>query len=214
MSLKKCKECGQQISSEAKKCPHCGKPQSQSGAIIGGVVLLAVVVLIIYSLGKGDFNGFWSGFWNSFKIAAEIDHYNKGVEFQQTGQIELAEQQFRLALEKDPNFAETHLNLGWIYIDRGWYEGGEKSTKQAIKLFEQNKDTLIEGSTWKQALSLAYNNLGIIEIAREINEESKLDYFKAKANWEKAMSFFQKAIELDPLNSQAQSNIKKFQDAY
>lgn len=54
MSLKKCKECGQQISSEAKKCPHCGKPQSQSGAIIGGIVLLAVVVLIIYSLEKGE----------------------------------------------------------------------------------------------------------------------------------------------------------------
>lgn len=54
MSLKKCKECGQQISSEAEKCPHCGKPQSRSGAIIGGIVFLAIVVLIIYSLEKGE----------------------------------------------------------------------------------------------------------------------------------------------------------------
>jgi hypothetical protein len=54
MALKKCKECGQQISSEAEKCPHCGKPQSQSGTIIGVIVSLVVVVLIIYSLEKGE----------------------------------------------------------------------------------------------------------------------------------------------------------------
>ena len=42
------------VSSEAKTCPHCGKPQSQNGAIMGGIVLLAVVVLIIYSLEKGE----------------------------------------------------------------------------------------------------------------------------------------------------------------
>jgi zinc-ribbon domain len=50
MSLRPCKECGQQISSDAKVCPHCGKkqgsrPRHEVGclAIIGVVALFAII---------------------------------------------------------------------------------------------------------------------------------------------------------------------------
>ena len=54
MSLKKCKECGQQISSEAEKCPHCGAklrrsawrlmrwPVSVLGAVMGGALTAGI----------------------------------------------------------------------------------------------------------------------------------------------------------------------------
>jgi hypothetical protein len=86
VSLTKCKECGQQISSKAEKCPHCGKPHSQSGTIIGGIVWLAVVVLIIYSLEKGEnpisvLKGLWSNVLKPSKveewIKTEAEKYAK-----------------------------------------------------------------------------------------------------------------------------------------
>lgn len=43
MALRPCKECGQQISSSAKTCPHCGKKQGTST----GVGCLALVVLLV-----------------------------------------------------------------------------------------------------------------------------------------------------------------------
>lgn len=49
MALISCKECNNQISSNAKKCPHCGVKVAQSGClpalIVGGMVLGAIMSL-------------------------------------------------------------------------------------------------------------------------------------------------------------------------
>jgi len=143
-----------------------------------------------------------------------FDNYNKGVHYQQAGQIDLAEQQFKIALQKNPEFAEAHLNLGLIYLNRGWYDGAEISTKKAVEILERTQRTWVEGSTWQQTLSIAYNNLGAVEIGRGIEVESQFDFATAKAHWEKAISFFGKAVELNPSNSVAQANIQRFKNAY
>lgn len=143
-----------------------------------------------------------------------LGNYNKGVEYQQTGQIDLAEQQFKIALQKNSELAEAHLNLGLIYLNKGWYDGAEVSTKRSIEILELTRMTLVEGATWQQTLSIGYNNLGVIEIGRSIEAESQFDIAKAKVHWKKAMPFFRKAIELDPSNAQAQVNIKQFQNVY
>ena len=49
MALQPCKECGQQISTDAKVCPHCGKNQRQS-VTAGGVLGLLVLVLILLAV--------------------------------------------------------------------------------------------------------------------------------------------------------------------
>lgn len=46
MSLHPCKECGQQISSDAKVCPHCGKKQRGSSGV--GWLLLAIIGVIVF----------------------------------------------------------------------------------------------------------------------------------------------------------------------
>ena len=50
MAMKKCKECGADVSSSAKKCPQCGKKLKGNGLIIALVVL---VVLLIGVIGAG-----------------------------------------------------------------------------------------------------------------------------------------------------------------
>ena len=47
MALKKCKECGKEVSSTAKLCPHCGAPQPKQMGI-GSVIILLFVGYVIY----------------------------------------------------------------------------------------------------------------------------------------------------------------------
>lgn len=143
-----------------------------------------------------------------------LGNYNKGVEYQQTGQVELAEQQFKIALQKNPELAEAHLNLGIIYLNRSWYDGSEASTKKAVEILERTRTTLIEGSTWPQTLSIAYNNLGAVEIGKALHAELQFDIAAARTHRQNAMFFFRKAVRLDPSNSQAQGNIQRFKDIY
>jgi RNA polymerase subunit RPABC4/transcription elongation factor Spt4 len=45
MSLRACKECGQQVSSDAKACPHCGKRQKRGFGLVAvlGIAISAIV---------------------------------------------------------------------------------------------------------------------------------------------------------------------------
>ena len=50
MAMKRCKECGEEISSSAKTCPKCGKKQGGIGKVI---LILLVLVVIIAAAGSG-----------------------------------------------------------------------------------------------------------------------------------------------------------------
>ena len=49
MAMKKCKECGNEISTKAKECPNCGAPTPKPMFSTGGVILLAIVGWFVYS---------------------------------------------------------------------------------------------------------------------------------------------------------------------
>ncbi len=50
MSLKKCKECGKEVSSDAKTCPNCGKPQGPKHYSLGSLIILLVGGWFLYSI--------------------------------------------------------------------------------------------------------------------------------------------------------------------
>ena len=47
MALKKCKECGTEISSEAKACPKCGSPSTATAIQSLGCALTIIGIVII-----------------------------------------------------------------------------------------------------------------------------------------------------------------------
>ena len=56
MALKRCKECGGQVSSKAKMCPGCGAPVKQTSAGCGclSVIVIAVVIVALMNSGEKD----------------------------------------------------------------------------------------------------------------------------------------------------------------
>ncbi|MBN2372446.1 tetratricopeptide repeat protein [bacterium] len=64
-----------------------------------------------------------------------IEIYKLGLEYSNSGQVDKAIQEYRKALEIDPNLAEAHLNLGWSYaIKKQNYEIALQETLEAIRL--------------------------------------------------------------------------------
>lgn len=49
MALKKCKECGKEISTKADLCPHCGAKQKRKSIGCGGAILILIIIGIIGS---------------------------------------------------------------------------------------------------------------------------------------------------------------------
>jgi hypothetical protein len=54
MALIKCGECGQQMSSSAKVCPHCGKPRPSAGKTGCAWVIVLVGAIFIWSIWNAD----------------------------------------------------------------------------------------------------------------------------------------------------------------
>lgn len=53
MSLKKCKDCGGVVSSNAKACPTCGAKVTKSVGILGWLFVIFIVLPIAWNFGKG-----------------------------------------------------------------------------------------------------------------------------------------------------------------
>ena len=47
MSLKKCKECGNEVSTKAKNCPKCGAPVKTNVSCLGAIGIIILVFIVI-----------------------------------------------------------------------------------------------------------------------------------------------------------------------
>lgn len=54
MAVGKCKECGGQVASSAKACPHCGAKVPKKVGVLGWVFVLFVVLPIAWNIGSGS----------------------------------------------------------------------------------------------------------------------------------------------------------------
>lgn len=52
MALIKCKECGNQISSDATACPNCGKPVKKTSAAASGCLVVIIVIVVLAVIGQ------------------------------------------------------------------------------------------------------------------------------------------------------------------
>lgn len=85
MALINCKECNQEISSKAEKCPHCGVKLKKSGGcclpiIVGGIIL----IIIFYIMGS---NGSSGGVITDKRTYSESWRSPYGTEYSEIGKI-------------------------------------------------------------------------------------------------------------------------------
>jgi hypothetical protein len=127
------------------------------------------------------------------------------LEYQASGKPELALQNYKLALQANPQLAEVYVNMSKIAIDAKDFSLARDYAKKAVDLFQKNKRPSVDGSTWEKACSLAYQNLGSAETMLAIDDED----FDLLAL---GMQHIEKSVELDPDNTEAHNLLSKLQD--
>ncbi len=101
-----------------------------------------------------------------------------------------------------------------IYLVNGWLDGAEESTRTGLDLLERSGRTLVLGASLDETQSIAYQNLGGIEIGRGALAELDLGFAAGRRHWELAMHYLREAVRLDPSNAKAQALLSQIADVY
>ena len=127
------------------------------------------VALARQYIGVGD----WDNAKRNLELAQQIDPRNPEVSeafalvYQRTGELELAEQQFRLALDANPELTRARNNYVAFLYSQGRYE-------EAHQEFEQvTRDTLYSGRP------MAFVNLGLCRVQLGQAESAEAAFVRA-----------------------------------
>lgn len=128
-----------------------------------------------------------------------MNHYNKANNYIRRGEIDKAIVELKKAIEIDPDYADAHYNLGFLYH----YKAAQKNnTKPGLTFTDVAGQTYIK--KWKfghEELDLAIKELK--EVVR-LQPNAADAHFKLglvydnKGDYEKAIFEYQKAISFDP----------------
>jgi len=71
-----------------------------------------------------------------------LEHNDLGVAYEKKGKLQLAEKEYKKAVDKKPDWDIPYFNLGNIYFKKGNYTLAEKYYKKAIKINPENTDAM------------------------------------------------------------------------
>ncbi len=164
-----------------------------------------------------------------FGRSAEEKAIEKGLDFQNDDKFEKAEQEFKRALEINPDYSDAYYYLGVLYKIQGDTEKATESYEKALEIEPTNSrarymlklltdaDSVLSTSRRSPSGIQGDTNTPVPEINRDkIKEELKDDirqnYLKAVqlAKEEKlteSISFFERTVKLNPNNFKARYNL-------
>lgn len=110
MALKKCKECGEEISSSARKCPKCGKKQNGAQTVISFILTIIILVVISGAFGGNNSNLMSTGTNpdNQEKFTLEEGHIGSSDEYGISYKIEGT---IKNNTDKQYNYVQVTFNL-------------------------------------------------------------------------------------------------------
>ncbi len=117
-------------------------------------------------------------FQSTVKGSAD-EHNLKGAELLEAGDYNAAAEEFKMAVDIDPNFSDGYYNLGKVYSQIKDYDGALESYKKAIELAPENPRY--------------HYNLAIVYAQKGMSGESEQEYLTA--------------ISLDPYYDKAHNNL-------
>ena len=193
MSLTKCKECGNQLSTKADKCPNCGAPIKKK-AKVGCIGSIIIIVLALILIGKV------SNFLDEkpkehkdiekAKIEVQSEKERKDKERIETAQKKKQQERF---LETIEDHYEKVVNLNKA-------ENYEELMKEL--------DTFIShGKLDYKNIRLIYNKMKIIELEKKVR---KLPASKVSEN----LKIYEDLLDIDPTNPRYKKKVAYYNAKY
>ena len=136
--------------------------------------------------------------------------FQEAMALRSAGKTEAAEKALLEILKLEPRLAEPRIELAHIAFSNGDIEQAESQTRQALNSLRANGQWT-EDLKPEVLLSYTLNLLGEILISR-FNERSvdEDDFTQYETAWNEAASLFSQAVEVDPENREARSNVLRF----
>ncbi len=138
-------------------------------------------------------------------------NFTLGTLYYQRGEIEKAFNLFNKAIRLNPDYAGPHNNIGLIYMDMGNYKKAEQAFKTALR-----KGSEVEARVNLAQFYMLQDEYEKAEsILREIYRPRRTDsvyvalgnIYSHKGRPDKAIGYFEKAIDLNPHNTTALYNL-------
>lgn len=151
---------------------------------------LLMVILALFSFSVMKMNEVWRDshtLWAHTLQKKPWDsraHNNLGVFYENSGQIEIAQQEFMKAIQLDPDYAAAHFNLGTIYLKSGNLTDAEREFMTTLKLYPNHFK--------------AHYNLGRL--------------YGTYGKVEEATREYQSALELNPYDPKTHNNLGNIYD--
>jgi tetratricopeptide (TPR) repeat protein len=147
-----------------------------------------------------------AGYPPLLKVGSATYYFEQGLRYDEREDYERAEEFLEQALAKNSNLANAHLALGAIYLKTDRLAEAEQSILQTIHTLPRSG---VRGAAYKNILSLAYNNLGVIEEKRVIRALVEQDIAAAESHLASSRAFYLEAMEFDPKNELAFYNWRR-----
>ncbi|MBI4063541.1 MAG: hypothetical protein HY401_04480 [Elusimicrobia bacterium] len=135
---------------------------------------------------------------------SEKKHFRRGVLFAGQQRFTQAENEFKMAIKKNPALGEAHLNLGILYMSQGMLEASERELTAAQQLLQTKKPKYLGDLNQNEALSLCSSHLAAVYAMRTSEEIQVLNRQQAKIYFAKAKEYASRALELDGGNLRSQ----------
>lgn len=167
-----------------------------------GLLLIVGAVVAFNLFGSGPFSSMFT-----LKGGAE---YNEGVELLRQNETDQARDKFRLALEKNPDLAEAHIQMGSLDFQAEQFDQAEQALRQGIHLLEEAGKTSLEKITLEEVLANAYLMLAASEYAQGI--EALLvrnDSVGHDQKLRQAGQHLDHAVSLEPQNEELKKNLEE-----
>ncbi len=134
--------------------------------------ILTVIVMFLWAASPSPVNA------DTLKAK---EHFNSGIKAKEAGKIDSAITSYKAAIQEDPDFIDSYLNLGAVYFEKGDYENARQMFKTVTEKDKTNAD--------------AFANIGKVEY--EVHK-----YVEAEAA-------FQAAIALENNNAEYYKELTK-----
>ncbi|MBI4368709.1 MAG: tetratricopeptide repeat protein, partial [Elusimicrobia bacterium] len=131
-------------------------------------------------------------------------HFRRGVIFAGQQKLTRAEDEFKKAIQKNPDLGEAKLNLGIIYMTQGLLNAAEKELLEAKDLMERRQPTLLANMTQNQAISFCLSNLAGVYAMKTSEAIQVLARAEAKDYYAKAKQYADQSVQLDGTNVRSQ----------
>ncbi|UCH09599.1 MAG: tetratricopeptide repeat protein [Fidelibacterota bacterium] len=161
--------------------------------------------VILFLLAAGVFV-LSAGYTPLLKRDSATYYFEQGIRHDEREDYERAEEALRKALTINSNLANAHLALGAVYLKTDRLREAEQSIMQTIHTLPRSG---VRGAEYKKILSLAYNNLGVIEEKRIIRALAEQDIPAAESHLASSRAFYLEAMEFDPQNELAFYNWRR-----